>query len=50
MEKKLKYKRIIIKLSGEAIGGTEQVVEKDGQIKTISKFGAALTTCEVIPT
>ena len=52
MEKKLKYKRIIIKLSGEAIGGTEQVVEKDGRIKTISKFGVdfdlALRVCKNI--
>lgn len=52
MEKNLKYKRVMIKLSGEAIGGTERVRTENGEEKTISKFGVdfdlALRICKNI--
>lgn len=39
MGENLKYKRIIIKLSGEAIGGVEEVADAEGKTKMVPKFG-----------
>lgn len=52
MGESLKYKRAIIKLSGEAIGGSEVVADSDGKSRNIPKFGIdfdlALRVCQNI--